>query len=80
MARDHATADEQVDVAVPIEVGGDHRSATAAQVGQSIFGAAELAAPVIHIQAIGQALVAGLELDTAADNIQIQIAVSVRLA
>src|SRR5690606_26695298 len=77
--RHDAAADEEVEIAVTVEVA---RCDDAAAVGvrrHGVGGARELAAALVAVNPVAQALVPGLDLRAAADDVQVQVAVRIEI-
>src|SRR5690606_11092474 len=75
--RKHAAADEQVEVAVAVEVGGADAGAVGEDVGEGILGAGEAATPVVNVEAVPERLGLAPGLIAAADDVEVLVAVAV---
>lgn len=79
-ARHDARADEQVEIAVAVEVGCADTARAVAKVRQHAVGCArERPLAVVHVQAIAQQLGAFAGFDAAAGDVQVEVAVAIEV-
>ena len=78
LARHDAAADEQIDVAVAIEIARHDTGAVVEEVRQRVRGALEVAAAIVEVKAVVQRL-ALPELVATAHDVEIEITIAVRV-
>ena len=77
LSRDDARADEQVDVAVAVEIAGHHARSVVEERGQRARCLAERAVAVVEVQPVEQRVVLARELVAGAHDVEIEIAIAV---
>src|SRR6476661_516835 len=79
VASDVATSDEEIDVAVAIEVARHHARTALGEARQRLHVTVKVAIPVVDVEAILKRVVVTPELVSAAHDVQVEMAVAIRI-
>ena len=77
LAGNHSAADEEVEIAVSVEVSRNDAGAVLEQVGQAVRRTAEAALAVAQVEPVPERFVVTPELVSSADDVQVRISVAV---